>query len=83
MKDRSTPNLRRLRERAELLKKLRLFFDQRGFLEVQPPCLTSDCVIDAYIDPLRVDIREFQLGSHHGGWLLQGKSNFWQSKRLP
>ena len=66
MKDRSTPNLRRLRERAELLKKLRLFFDQRGFLEVQPPCLTSDCVIDAYIDPLRVDIREFQLGSHHG-----------------
>jgi elongation factor P--(R)-beta-lysine ligase len=66
MKDRSLPNLHRLRERSELLKNLRLFFDQRGFLEVQPPCLSTDCVIDPYIDPLRVDAREFQLGLSQG-----------------
>ena len=66
MNERSLPNLHRLRERSELLKKLRLFFDQRGFLEVQPPCLTTDCVIDPYIDPLRVDASEFQLGLRTG-----------------
>ena len=66
MNERSLPNLHRLRERSELLKKLRLFFDQRGFFEVQPPCLTTDCVIDPYIDPLRVEASEFQLGPRHG-----------------
>jgi len=43
-----------------------MFFDQRGFFEVQPPCLTTDCVIDPYIDPLRVDTREFQLSPRNG-----------------
>ncbi|OUW81074.1 MAG: EF-P lysine aminoacylase GenX [Saprospirales bacterium TMED214] len=66
MKDCYLPNLHRLRERSELLRNLRMFFDQRGFLEVQPPCLTTDCVIDPYIDPLRVDTREFQLGPCNG-----------------
>ena len=66
MKDCYLPNLHRLRERSELLKNLRMFFDQRGFFEVQPPCLTTDCVIDPYIDPLRVDTREFQLGLRNG-----------------
>ncbi len=43
-----------------------MFFDQRGFFEVQPPCLSTDCVIDPYIDPLRVDASEFQLSSSKG-----------------
>ena len=43
-----------------------MFFDQRGFFEVQPPCLSTDCVIDPYIDPLRVDTREFQLSPRNG-----------------
>lgn len=43
-----------------------MFFDQRGFFEVQPPCLSTDCVIDPYIDPLRVDVREFQLNPSNG-----------------
>ncbi|MGB1706682.1 MAG: EF-P lysine aminoacylase EpmA [Rubripirellula sp.] len=66
MKDSCLPNLHRLRERSDLLRNLREFFDQRGFLEVQPPCLTTDCVIDPYIDPLRVDTREFQLIPRNG-----------------
>ena len=50
----SKPNISLLHQRAQLLKELRLFFDDRGFLEVQPPCLARDCVADPYIDPLSV-----------------------------
>ena len=50
-----------IKARAELLKLLRQFFDDRGFFEVQPPCLASDCVVDAYIDPIIVDSRELGL----------------------
>ena len=72
MKHSQTPNLHRLRERAELLKNLRQFFDGRGFFEVQPPCLSSDCVIDPYIDPLRVSSSEFQLSADwEGEFFLQ------------
>lgn len=43
-----------LRQRAELLQKLRLFFDDRGFLEVETPTLSHDSVIDEHLDPLPV-----------------------------
>ena len=59
----SLPNIDRIRERADLLRQLRQFFDGRGFLEVQPPCLSRDCVVDAYIDPIVVESAQFQLGS--------------------
>ena len=49
-----TPNLQFLTDRATLLRELRTYFDERGFLEVQPPCLSRDCVVDAYIDPITV-----------------------------
>lgn len=49
-----TPNLQYLRHRAELLRQLRQFFDQRGFFEVQPPCLSRGCIVDPYIDPIEV-----------------------------
>ncbi len=55
MNQSSLPRIDLIRERAELLRELRIFFDQRGFFEVQPPCLSRDCVIDAYIDPIEVD----------------------------
>lgn len=55
-----------IRERAELLRSLRRFFDDRGFLEVQPPCLLPDCVVDAFIDPIRVDPCELRLGGGVG-----------------
>lgn len=56
------PNISHIRQRAELLRQLRQFFDSRGFLEVQPPCLSRDCVVDAYIDPIEVPVAQFELG---------------------
>lgn len=45
-----------LRLRAELLKRLRAFFDERGFLEVETPLLSPDTVVDRYIDPIVVEV---------------------------
>lgn len=56
------PNLSLLSERAELLRELRRFFDERGFLEVQPPCLSRDCIVDTFIDPIEVSSTQLQLG---------------------
>ena len=38
-------NVKHLYQRAELLRLTRRFFDDRGFVEVQPPCLSRDCVV--------------------------------------
>jgi len=40
--------------RARLLRQTRRFFDDNGFTEVQPPCLSRDQVVDAHIDPVEV-----------------------------
>ncbi len=40
--------------RAALLRQVRRFFDDRGLIEVQTPCLSSDNVVDAHIDPVIV-----------------------------
>lgn len=44
-----------LEDRASLLRQLRSFFDGRGFLEVQPPCIAAHSIIDPYIDPIEVE----------------------------
>lgn len=41
-----------LRLRAELLRKTRVFFHERGFLEVETPILAADTVVDRHLDPL-------------------------------
>ncbi|MBA4016447.1 MAG: EF-P lysine aminoacylase GenX [Pirellula sp.] len=41
-----------LRLRAELLRKTRAFFHERGFLEVETPILSADTVVDRHLDPL-------------------------------
>ncbi|MFG0255300.1 MAG: EF-P lysine aminoacylase EpmA [Rhodopirellula sp. JB053] len=51
--------------RDRLLRLLRSFFHDRGFLEVQPPCLARDCVIDAYLDPISVDSAELGIPGTH------------------
>ncbi len=43
-----------LRVRARLLRQTRAFFDEIGFIEVQPPCLSRDLIVDAHIDPVIV-----------------------------
>lgn len=44
-----------LQQRAELLKRIRSFFDERDFMEVDTPVLSRDTVVDRYIEPIRVD----------------------------
>jgi len=41
-------------KRAKILKRLREFFDELGFIEVQTPILSHDTVIDRHIDPIEV-----------------------------
>lgn len=43
-----------LRLRAQLLKQVRQFFDDRGFLEVETPILSADTVVDRHLDPFSV-----------------------------
>ncbi len=47
---------RNLRWRAELLGRLREFFAQRGFLEVETPILSADTVVDRHLDPFGLEI---------------------------
>lgn len=54
-------NVKHLVERAELLKRARSFFDAHGFLEVQPPCLCRDVVVDTYLDPLTIPAKQLGL----------------------
>lgn len=49
-----TASLAMLVRRAELLKLVRRFFDERGFLEVETPLLSHDTVVDRHLDPLPV-----------------------------
>lgn len=49
-----TASLAMLKRRAELLARVRQFFDERDFLEVETPLLSQDSVVDRHIDPLRV-----------------------------
>jgi lysyl-tRNA synthetase class 2 len=41
-----------LRLRAELLSKVRTFFAERSFLEVETPILSADVVVDRNLDPM-------------------------------
>ncbi len=46
-----TANWEMLRLRAALLRRLRQFFDDRGFLEVETPILSVDTVVDRHLEP--------------------------------
>jgi lysyl-tRNA synthetase class 2 len=49
-----TATIARLKERARVLKRLRAFFDDRGFIEVETPILSHDTVVDRYIEPIGI-----------------------------
>lgn len=46
-----TASLSTLRLRAELLRAVRMFFDERGYWEVDTPLLSADIVVDAWLEP--------------------------------
>ncbi len=55
---RPTANWSNLRLRADMLRRLREFFDSRGFLEVETPILSADTVIDRHLDPFCTNVGE-------------------------
>ena len=75
-------SLEALRLRAELLKKLRLFFDRQGFLEVNTPVLSADTIVDLHLDPFRVTVFDDPCQPETGEtWYLQTSPEF-HMKRL-
>ncbi|MDG2222342.1 MAG: EF-P lysine aminoacylase EpmA [Rubripirellula sp.] len=50
-----------IRDRAQLMREIRAWFDERDFWEVQPPCLSRECIVDLHIDPIAVSSEQFGL----------------------
>jgi elongation factor P--(R)-beta-lysine ligase len=48
-----------LQERADLLRRLRGFFHDRGFLEVETPLVCGEVIPELHIEPLRLENGEF------------------------
>lgn len=71
-----TADLATLRIRAHVLSRIRAFFDQRGYLEVDTPLLSHDQVIDANLEPLVVR------AAHNGEDLYLQTSPEFAMKRL-
>ena len=51
---RPSASLEAIRFRANMLRRTRQFFDEQSFIEVQTPCLLTETVVDAHLDPLEL-----------------------------
>ncbi len=69
---RPTASVQALRQRAELLERVRAFFARRGVIEVQTPLLTESGVTDVHIESIATD--------SPAGWLRTSPEYF--HKRL-
>ena len=68
--------MKRLRERARVLRDVRTFFDARGFLEVQTPVVVPSPGLDLHLDAFEV------AGGDRGAPRWLGTSPEYQMKRL-
>lgn len=75
-----TASLAALAERAALLRKLREFFHQRGFLEVETPLLSNEIIPELHIEPIAGELRSPEAG-HEEMWWLQASPEL-HMKRL-
>ncbi|MDR1383098.1 MAG: EF-P lysine aminoacylase GenX [Planctomycetaceae bacterium] len=50
-----TTSIQRLKERAEIIRKIRDYFELHGFLEVETPILSRDTIVDRYLEPIEID----------------------------
>lgn len=72
-------SLAALQQRAALLRKLRAFFDERGFLEVETPLLAPEVIPELHIEPIAAgDLRSPDSGK---SWFLQASPEL-HMKRL-
>jgi lysyl-tRNA synthetase class 2 len=67
-----TSKLDALAQRAVLLCRLRAFFEERGFIEVETPLLSDEVIPEPHIEPIRADNGQFLQASPelHMKWLL-------------
>ena len=59
-----------LRRRAQLLHGLRIFFQGRGFLEVETPALTTRPGLEPHLDPFETRYRAYPQAQGRPAWLL-------------
>jgi lysyl-tRNA synthetase class 2 len=71
-----------LRLRAELLARVRSFFAERAFLEVETPLLSADTVVDRHLDPLSVILPDDPRNTGRGRTMWLQTSPEFAMKRL-
>ena len=75
---------RRTRQTSDLLRRLREFFDERGFFEVETPLLANEIIPELHIEPIRVDGGGFLQSSpelHMKRLLVAGATAIYQVTR--
>lgn len=71
-----------LRQRSELLAKIREFFESRDFIHVETPLVSRDTVVDRYIEPVVVQAEALMAGKGNETNLFLQTSPEFAMKRL-
>lgn len=77
-----TASWEHLERRAELLRAVRFFFEQREFMEVETPLLSHDSAVERHLDPLAVHLFDDPRERENGSTLWLQTSPEFGMKRL-